>query len=317
MKYLDEPKKLIFDNQILLFTLIYQIPEPRKKYLSPFRIDKTPGCYFWLADNNKLFFVDYGDIKIRRDIISFTKDLYKFNYNQAINYLISLIKDKNNLILKNKITKYKFLKKTNNKTDIEIKSRYFTKKDVEYWKQYSISLYDLIDNHKNYKIIPIEHYKINNKIKIIPDNISYAYIFDNKKKIYTPYSENRKWISSVTKDLIGKTNKRFDNLVITKSVKDAILLNKLNYDYLIFQSESSFPNKKIIKKNIQKYKNIYINFDNDQTGRRYSMILYYILKYEFGINAKQIFTKKEKDNSDFTKKYGLNSLNNIYKSIIY
>jgi len=305
MKYIisyEEKIDRILKNQILLYNLIFELPEPNNYYNSPFRQDDNPGCYFNLY-NNKIYFIDWGDDKIRRDIFEFTKDLYSLTFYDSVNTLFSLLN--NNLNVKLTKTKKKFVNKTSSKREIiQIKKRYFNNDDIDYWKQYSLTLHDLCNTNGNFKIVPISKFKmVNIPLVVIPTTIAYAYQFETGQKTYIPHSIKYKWRNSIHKNDIGKSTIKSNTITITKSVKDALILNKLGFDYGFFQSESSFPEDKIIENLIKPYDKINILFDNDATGIKMSIKLYNYLK----LKSKKVknIIPPEKDISDTVKKYDL------------
>lgn len=315
MKYVysfEEKYQAILNNQIRLFTLIYKMPEPNQKYISPFRVDNNPGCYFILS-NKRLRFIDWGDFVKSRDIFDFASKLYSMNFHYVIDYLFEILLSNKTVILP-ELDKNFIQKNKATQTKIKVKKRYFNKEDIAYWKRYNLNLKDLVNTNGNFKIIPISKYQIekNKKEIIIPQNITYAYSFTKGIKIYSPYSTNYKWRNNVSKDIIGISNKKHKSIILTKSVKDSIILNKIGLDYAFFQSETSFPNNNVIKYITSKYNNISILFDNDKTGRQYSKKLYYLLRYTFGVrNLKSVFTPNANDTADFVERFSINNVRDI------
>jgi len=307
-RYTESPKQLILENQVLLYSLLFEVPEPNKYYKSPFRIDKKPGCYFSLY-RGKIYFVDWGDTPTHRDIFKFTSDFLQLNFKNTLVYLVELLEtgEKPNVSLQKQFVE----KKSKRKTTLKIKERYYNNKDVLFWGQFGLSLHDLKGD--NFKVVPIKSYETEKRIVYTP--MSYAFIFNSGTKIYSPYSET-KWLSTVKKNDIGKINRKRDKLILTKSVKDASLLAKLNYSTILFQSESSTPDLEKIAENIRDFDKVGILFDNDKTGREYSTRLFYLLKRNFpSKEVTRFFTPKEKDITDFTKQFGINSSYQILKDV--
>lgn len=294
-------KDIIFSNQVYLFYKFFLLPEFNRKYISPFREDNNPGCYFWVSEKNILYFVDWGDIKTHHNIIDFIMRIYSCSYENAINIALEAIYNKDEQLVLPEIKK---AQKKEKRVKIDVTIREFTQKDNIYWSQYKL-YYQEFNRIGNYKIYPVKEYKLKDKT-VIPNFYTYVYVFDDGIKIYSPYSEY-KWISNVSKDNLGKNYFSYDELIITKSIKDGLVLNKFKKSNLITQSESSLPKLSILANEIKKFKKVKILFDNDKTGREYAKRLNSIIKYNITQKTKIIFTPKQKDISDLTKCYGLRS----------
>lgn len=269
---------------------------------SPLRHDKNPSfSIFKSTKTGNLLFKDLSTgesgncIKyvMLKENLTYRKTILKI-YNDII---------KNNLKIS---TKGIEIKEDYNNVDtiISVYKKNFTKVDDEYWGQYSIDRLDL----KEYNIFPIESYLINDiqsswfYTKLNP---GYAYQIYNKYKLYKPLENKKyKWITNCSAyDIQGLEQLKYnsDTLIITKSLKDVIILNKIGYNAIAASSENTDIPKNIIDHLKSKYSNIIIFYDNDEAGIKGANKI--AQKY----NLKTIFIPDTniKDISDYTKEYGL------------
>jgi hypothetical protein len=315
-------KKVDYITKDFLFSKIsnYEIFERylggfklNKKFSSPFRSDKNPSCVITESNKGDYYFKDYGT-KEFYDGISLVQKMFNLSFQDAINKIAfdfnlstkSVVAEKQPIIYKhvNKHKKEKFL---------SIGYRKFTKADLAYWDQYSITEQELKDN---------DVYSVNNLyVDGIPvpkpeDDLRFAYIikdsFKEYVKVYTPYSKEWKWQSSSPNTIpFGFFNlKKGDLLVITKSAKDMIVLKKFYQNVIALQSEDITSLTDKTKEWINKhYKKVLILLDNDKQGIK-SLIEYNeqlgwqthhypeYYREDFGV----------KDSADFVKLWGTQAL---------
>ena len=194
-------------------------------------------------------------------------------------------------------------------------------KELDYWKQFEITASEL--NKKG--ILPIQKLFLNKQVISNPDKeLRFAYIFDEYIKIYAPYGRF-KWMSSCPNDYIsgfdeikykifkGEQDKR---LIISKSVKDELVLKKFFKDVCSTQNESSNSispeDMEIIRKGYED-SFVYMAYDSDQAGVKNSQ--YYTENYHFNyFNVPKIFLREGiKDWADLVKHKGLDTMENYLK----
>lgn len=134
----------------------------------------------------------------------------------------------------------------------------------------------------------------------------YAYKVFDKFKIYRPLaSKYTKWRSNLTNyhvQGLAELPKRGGKLlIITKSLKDVMVLYEMGYNAISASSETTFIPIEILDKLKVKWKNVLILYDRDSTGmtkaREYSK--------QYGLNAFFVHRKfKSKDISDAVKDNG-------------
>lgn len=288
------------------------------------REDKNPSlCIFPYKDS--LFFKDFGTNQ-SGNIYQLLSLYWNIPLNQVYRKIYNDFTSVNykSCCCKNRITKTIIKKKSN--IDIKVKIREWKPWDIEYWSSYGINKQWL-----NYcDIFPISHifliHQNGEQIVISADKYAYVYIErkDNKVslKIYQPYSTNFKWMSkhdASVWDLWTKIPDKGDKLIITSSRKDALCLwANTGIPSLSLQGEGYIPKEKVINQLKDRYKKIYVFYDNDfknevNNGRNYGKII----ADKFDLQQIEIPTEyKSKDPSDLYKNWGKEVFLNVINSLI-
>jgi 5S rRNA maturation endonuclease (ribonuclease M5) len=198
---------------------------------------------------------------------------------------------------------------------ISVVRKPFTQVDKDFWGQFKITQ----DTLKLYKVDPIQKYLINGlvKSKYENDNPMYCYKVFNRFKIYKPYETKlHKWRGNLSAlDIFGfeQLPESGDLLIITKSLKDVMVLKELGYDAVAPSSESTIIPDVVIENLKAKFKKIVIFYDRDKTGMTFARQL--SSKHKFNaifINKKY----KTKDISDLVKKAGYVKTLTIFEQMI-
>lgn len=288
------------------------------------REDKNPSlCIFPYKDS--LFFKDFGTNQ-SGNIYQLLSLYWNIPLNQVYRKIYNDFTSVNykSCCCKNRITKTIIKKKSN--IDIKVKIREWKPWDIEYWSSYGINKQWL-----NYcDIFPISHifliHQNGEQIVISADKYAYVYIErkDNKVslKIYQPYSTNFKWMSkhdASVWDLWTKIPDKGDKLIITSSRKDALCLwANTGIPSLSLQGEGYIPKEKVINQLKDRYKKIYVFYDNDfknevNNGRNYGKTI----ADKFDLQQIEIPTEyKSKDPSDLYKNWGKEVFLNVINSLI-
>lgn len=237
-------------------------------YLSPFRKESTPS---FTIDRykDKLAWRDFGRSKKPQNVWEFIKLKFNISFEEALQKVYKdIVLNKENLSLK---TPNKYISK---KKSAGVKIRHLNKKELEFWEQGKVSQNEL----KFYNIFSGELWN-NSRVLAVSqkDSPLFIYVFDRAKKVwqaYKPYATDKE-IKFFTNNSSGEIQNwanlglyQSDVLFITKSYKDCIVLNKLGYDAISPFSEHSFLDVWDIDYLKTIYPNIYVFFDNDETGVR-------------------------------------------------
>lgn len=282
-----------------------------KSYSSRFRSDLNPSTGFYISASGKLIYNDLTNGE-KHGCIGFVMRKFGLTYIQA---LIKIIADFN---LTGEGTPMiepppKLVKE---EVFINVLPRKFTEQDVAFFKSYCITSEEV----KRYNIHSVESLLIRGKIiHTKKDEIKLAYVLEDKyAKIYSPSNDKFKWITNIPLNKpfglhdLPKLSKR---LIITKSLKDMIVLRKFFPDTMSLQNESLAALSDDVYSQIKdSYDEIIIFFDNDEPGKKASNL--YAEKYgfkEIRIPERALEKCGVKDPSDYIKQFGLDELKKLFR----
>ena len=312
-------KELLLEHNNEETYMAYYLGIPIKKglFVSPLRVDHKPTCSFYRG--RQLYFKDFAT----GECLSFENVVmkkYSCNYHEALKIIATdfgIIDGS-----KPKIVPIQPIFKKEKKTIIQIEAKSFTKEELEWWEQFGITKNILT----KYRVYSCKTVFLNGRIESIYDSKcpSYGYYFGNEEgrelwKIYYPYRKNFRFIGNIKTTTIQGYNqlpKKSKLLVITKSLKDCMVLYNLGIAAIAPQSETQFIQDNVLEVLKKRFKHIVLLFDNDQTGleftnkikRKYKWITPMIIPLKY----------KAKDISDFYKAYGRDkTIELIKEGIIY
>lgn len=277
---------------------------------SPLREDKNASFGIYKGRNNLM----YKDLATGStgNCIQFVAELKQISYREAVVDILS------NLNNKLKISTHGISIKEdyeNTKTIISIKKKNFTETDDLYWNQYCLFRDDL----RHFNVFPIQSYWINEIVKPWAykwQNPGYAYQVYNKYKLYFPLANKKdKWRTNCTSyDLQGYEQLKYkdDLLIITKSLKDVMVLWKLGYNAVAPQGEGMFIPKEVFTDLKSRFDKLILFYDNDDAGFEGSKKL----ATKYLLESIYIPDSTTKDISDYTKKYGLECADYLMNTLI-
>lgn len=262
-------------------------------YNSPFRKDKNPSFGIYYSKRTKqLLFKDHGTGECGNVIKFVSLFTGKTEYNDILSDIVDKLNITNNTKL---VSSKQYIPPT--ETVIGVVRQEFTDVDINYWKQFNISINTL----KKFNVNSIKYYLCNGIVKgtYKRENPMYAYKVYNNFKIYRPLADKyTKWRNNLTDyDIQGyeQLPQRGDILFITKSMKDVMCLHEMGYPAVSPSSESTFLPKDVLEQLKTRFKRIIILFDRDAAGVKRSRKL----SRETGLEAIFINKKfKAKDVSD-------------------
>jgi hypothetical protein len=206
------------------------------------------------------------------------------------------------------------------------KSRQWRQHDINFWKQFGITL----DILKKYNVEPISHIFINDLI-ITADKHAYCFIEykDGQEtyKIYQPYNKDYKWLNNHNSSVWQgweQLPQSGEQLIITKSLKDVMSLNSVfGVPSVSLQAEGLRPKKHVMRELHLRFKEIYILYDNDfDKKQNWGQNFAKELAEEFNlINLCIPSVFKSKDFSDLVMNLdsfelsGLDSIDNLNKNL--
>lgn len=274
-------------------------------YNSPFRKDKNPSFGIYYSKRTKqLLFKDHGTGECGNVIKFVSLFTGKAEYNDILSDIVDKLNITNNTKL---VSSKQYIPPT--ETVIGVVRQEFTDVDINYWKQFNISINTL----KKFNVNSIKYYLCNGIVKgtYKRENPMYAYKVYNNFKIYRPLADKyTKWRNNLTDyDIQGyeQLPQKGDILFITKSMKDVMCLYEMGYPAVSPSSESTFLPKDVLEQLKTRFKRIIILFDRDVAGVKRSRKL----SRETGLEAMFINKKfKAKDISDAVKTNNFEEIKN-------
>lgn len=233
------------------------------KFCSPLRIDSRPTCNFYRNTNNQLIYRDWAT-NHHFDVIGFVKWKYGISYGQALFRIHEDIIKMNPGSSSVNNNTVRVIKKQSSR--IRIKKRPFNARDVQYWNKHGISTAVL----NIYNVFAIERAWVNDESIYLynQSDVCYAYRFGEEKyKLYFPMRTDYRFMSSTSKiqgwqqlPMLGKW------LVITKSLKDVMLLSRFGIAAIALSTEAQIPTIELITELRERFDNIIMFYDNDLRG---------------------------------------------------
>ena len=274
-------------------------------YNSPFRKDNNPSFGIYYSKRTKqLLFKDHGTGECGNVIKFVSLFTGKTEYNDILSDIVDNLNITNNTKL---VSSKQYIPPT--ETVIGVVRQEFTDVDINYWKQFNISINTL----KKFNVNSIKYYLCNGIVKgtYKRENPMYAYKVYNNFKIYRPLADKyTKWRNNLTDyDIQGyeQLPQKGDILFITKSMKDVMCLHEMGYPAVSPSSESTFLPKDVLEQLKTRFKRIIILFDRDTAGVKRSRKL----SRETGLEAMFINKKfKAKDVSDAVKANSFEEIKN-------
>lgn len=287
------------------------------KFNSPLRKDDNPSFGLFVSKKTRnLLFKDQGT-GVVGNCFKFVQLLYGLStYKEALNKInedLSL-----GLLERSSIGVVVRDKYNPSRTRMAVKKKNFNDFDLKYWYKFGITRETL----RKFNVFPIKKLWVNDavhKFFYSKREPMYAFRIYNKFKIYRPLSPHSdRFLGNCNKyDVQGlqQLEDKGDTLVITKSMKDVMVLYELGFNAVAPNSESSVLPRSIMSNLRSRFDNIIVLYDNDNTG------INGMIKMKKTYRVKCVFIPKRygvKDISDFFSKYGfeesLNLLNVWLKS---
>lgn len=291
---------------------LYQryIPELklRKAFCSPLRNDSNPSFSIFPTKDGSILYKDHANGE-SGDVFKFLKQLWNCSiyevYQKIVDDLpstVELAKQKQRVCAQD-IT-------------ISIRRQKFSQSDLDYWNRYNIS----IDTLTRYKVTAIKYFVIDGIVQAEhkQDDPMFAYKVNDKFKIYRPLTKYKKnkWRGSLSKrNVFGleQLPKQGNMLIITKSLKDVMVLYDLGYDAVAPASESTEIPSDIMLDLLNRFKTVIFFFDNDEAGIQFSTKM----ANKYSTPRMEIDAKHQvKDISDFIEKYDTDSTKAFLSSFL-
>jgi len=270
--YIDKDSILKYVTEEQIFKLVFgYLPKEMEYVKSPFRIDKTPGCWFEYLDKG-LIFTDFTSNTFI-DCFGAIQKYFKIpNYYQALRFVYNyFVKEKQ---LK-PVERSKSIYSKSDKDVFKIRpyARNFTNYDKKFWMPYGITREHLMSDG----VFPVRRLDLfNTKSGDYSYDLSelcYAYteFNDGRIKLYYPNSANQRFITNCVNNDIGALDSLpvyGRQLIITKSYKDCRVIRNLGRNSIWLQNEGIIPNRSLMESIVKRFDKVVVLYDNDETGQR-------------------------------------------------
>lgn len=284
-------------------------PVTKKLFTSVLRSDKKPTCSFYRNKNGDLIYKDFGTGD-NFNFIGLVMEMFNLSYYQAINKIAADF----GLIKTDIISVKAEIKESTSKildtgpTYIQVTTKPFSKEELDWWNKFGIEQ-ELLDK---YKVFSCEHVFINGRLSVssTPNNYIFGYYFgtDNGRelwKIYMPLRKKFRFLNNISMDVLQGYEQLPESgplLVITKSMKDSIVLNRLGIPAVAPNSEVLIISQEQMNEFHKRFKYIVFYWDRDYAGvTNLQKIRKTYPECAYFINPKNT----AKDLSDCVEKFGL------------
>lgn len=288
----------------------------RKAFKSPFRPDKSPDCFFFKSKSTgEPIFHDFAQGE-GYDSIKIVQKLFNLNYREALEKIAKdMLSDVKTPHIVNILPSDAYLVDdfVDEKVNFIYELKRWNKKEYQYWLDYGITAKSL----RKYHVRSCNWIGVNNRVMFttFDDCPIFIYEFGEDIKMYRPLTKERKnkWRQNVRENTVQGLEQLPEKgkiLIITKSLKDVMVLDELGYNAIAPISESTRLSKELITDLKKRFKRIYVIMDNDKTGQKAAT--YYFDNF----NIPYFFIEEEKDVSDYSKKFGIEKLKQKLKLLI-
>lgn len=319
-------------NEIDIFAYYLGGVVPTKPISSPFREDVTPSfSLFHSKEYQTILFKDFATGEVGN---CFVFVMRLFNLRTKVEAINKVANDFNltQFEIPNSIhslPKNYVYTKTNKTLDrgrlrISVTTRNWSRKDKDYWS----NKYGLTKEQLEYcNVYPISHFFINGYCTKTNDH-AYAFVEEKDNiqtfKIYRPYDVENKWINNndySTWELWTQLPNNGETLIITSSRKDAMVIKSLFSTNVItscsLQSEGVNPKESVVQEVRDRFKNVYIMYDNDfNSDKNRGRIAGAKLASQTGFTQIEIPDEAQvKDPSDYIEKFGKEQLKQLIEQL--
>ena len=236
----------------------------RERFVSPLRQDKNPTCGFFYTKEGSLIFKDFAGF-FSGGCFKVVMHMYNCSFHEAL----EIIANDFGLIDGVRVERKDYphlITFQRRETVIEIKRRQFNDEDREFWSQFGITRQTLIDYH----VPPITAAWLNGKqiYAYRKGDPAYAYDFgDEQYKIYFPKRKTNRFMCNCSLVQGYQIPRDLSNgVVITKSMKDVLVLHEYGITAFAPQSETVYPDAEWIASLIKEAPIVVSLYDFDRAG---------------------------------------------------
>ena len=265
----------VSEEQIFCYYL--HIDSISKKLIkSRLRADNNPTCGFYRNSKGDLYLHDFATGEFY-NCFSLVMKIFNTNFHQALNIIANDFKIvENSKLIKNPGNIVKDVKRyeDDKMSKIQIEQKEFTKEELDWWNQFGVTSNTL----KKFRVYSCKSVFLNDRVFSIikPPQLAFCYYggkLDGRElwRIYYPLNKE-KGIRFLTNWPAKKIQgfdvlpKKGNLLVITKSMKDCMLLYEFGISAIAPNSENLFISDKVLEQLKQRFKHIVVIYDSDIAG---------------------------------------------------
>ena len=276
------------------------VPIEEERFCSPFRNDDHPTCSLWRAPNNEvLYFMDWAVLDKPLDVFGLYMYAYGCSFSQAVDGLWGLMEG----WVPGKTPGIRGGIKIRKMEDVKLKAqaREWLKRDYNWWLGFGITAATL----DFFRVSPAQYIWLGDDLVYVYSGptIHPAYIYEGRDylKAYFPFRQKFRFYQNNGSAIQGwdQLPESGEELVITKALKDIMLLYELGIPAIAPQSEGTTLDEENVTELRNRFTRIVVLFDNDHAGitalRRYKKI---------GLPILMLSRHDAKDISDYYHKYG-------------
>jgi hypothetical protein len=170
---------------------------------------------------------------------------------------------------------------TDNEKPFEVLTRNFTKKESEFWAKFGITEETL----RKYNVNALEKFSTSNKegkpytVRSSPENPIFSYNYCEGAKLYKPFAQKKYRFQFLGEkdpgclfgyDQLPPTG---DIVIVTGGEKDVLSLAAKSFPAITLNSETANLNPEVVREMKERFKELVVLYDNDETGLRQSEAL--------------------------------------------
>jgi len=290
-------------EDIFKYILKQEILLKKKCYNAPYRLDNNGTCSLCYY-GDVLYFCDFANEQHHFDCFQLYTKVFNLTDDKVYQHILEHVEISDKKTSLSKRTNNNQVKKRQKiQSEIAIVKQAFSPKDLSYWMKFGITKKQLQEDG----VVSVKYIRVVNEdidVTYAPKTLCYAYTeWGTCLKIYQPLAKKeRKWLTNCKPCSIGGThtipNQDIDEtLIITKSYKDWRVLINSNCYSIWLQNEVTLPERELLLEYINRFKDIVILFDNDDTGIKNAKKLQEYIQLD---NVRVVFIpfKTIKDSSD-------------------
>lgn len=258
-------------SEEIYMTYYLGIPVKKGLFKSPLRKDKSPTCSFYRNKSGELIFKDFNG-SFYGNFVAVVMYKYGLSYYKALNQIaidFGLINGQPAKV-KKLPTVEKFI--DTGTSDIRVEIKEYSKKELDWWKSFGV----MSETLNKYKVFSCKNIFLNGNLFITSskDSLMFGY-YEGKKdgieywRIYFPKRTTYRFLSNTPSKLVqgyAQLPKKGKLLVITKSMKDCMVLYGLGISAIAPNSENLFISDKMLSDLKERFKHIVVFYDNDLPG---------------------------------------------------